>query len=39
MDILLERMNWRTQQRFCCKTILDAGKRRVCALVDSFSVF
>jgi len=39
MDILLKRMNWQTQQCFCCKTILDAGKRRVCALVDSIGVF
>jgi hypothetical protein len=38
MNILLERMNWRTQQCFCCETILDAAKESVCPLVDSFAV-
>jgi hypothetical protein len=38
MDIQLKRMNWPTQQSFFCKTILDADKKRVCTLVDSFAV-
>ena len=34
----VKRMNWPTQQSFFCKTILDAAKKRVCTLVDSFAV-
>jgi hypothetical protein len=38
MDIQLKSMNWRTQQSFFCKPILDAAKKCVCPLVDSFAV-
>jgi len=38
MGIPLKKKNWQTQQSFFCKTILDAAKKRVCPLVDSFAV-
>jgi hypothetical protein len=34
----LKRLNGPTQQSFSCKTILDAAKKHVCTLVDSFAV-
>jgi len=39
MDILLEEDELANTTVLFCKIILDAGKKRVCILVDSFALF
>jgi hypothetical protein len=38
MNIQRKRINGPALQSFFCKTILDAAKKRVCSLADSFAV-